>query len=1317
MMIKIVQVIFCLTQVYSITVPPVWPDASYKKLSYTNRPTSRPFYQESFKPITPATPVITHGSFKIPSFFPEDTRVNTHSTEQFGRFGKLNKFREFDAIEKSANKDELHFRPSVNQNVYIKHPTPQTNSPAYRKHDTNSPQSFQIVHFDNQNPTIVPQNTRIVAQNIYRQPHTYRSKQQNTQRPATNQHTIPFVRQHLTEVTAQPTEYANKQIHPLTARQNYQNEGDSNENLEEEENEDDHLSDVPTKPIYPGEGQWAKYGIKHRPYIRDQSEPIKLQETQEDERPEGYETFERGEEQFRIAQNKFKHNLATFPQRHQLKDSPAETRSSLGREPLYEKPEIDFVPQKLYTQVRKTESQKHLPRSEIDPEQEENADRLREVIKDSIVHTVYSEEGYEDSAYDHAGHEKKAQNSEGHSENSGSAEKSSERGRGGGRSGYSDESGRRYGKNSSRGNIRHNDKSKSENFADTKSYEKIKKHVENDAEEAGSDYDSKKVAAKIPSKEVKNVVLKNKDQKEINMEILTEIKYTPQLKRHKYVRIAPSTIRSKNNTEKISTSTTTSTTTTPRPRTLRAHKRIKRYDKDILSKRYVRKRPNYYWKRIKITSNGTDRLSKKYESSIKPSKLIPKLLTTSSSEEIMPEKTTKSPQRSTTTPKVSTSSTTTTSIPTATTVYSITVPPTKKAGIVTTTTSNPNSAIPSKSSISPPKLVEELHPDLMNPELTTKSSKRLPPKVPPVKIKKFVKKRPKRYTIDHPDIEVDLKGFINVAELEEPTEKPDLTHIKYPYYTLPITETLSENSPLRYAEDLDNIPVKMEDQMTFYNSKSHIRCPEIPSNVNPIPDRVQNQEEGEETDKMAETPDLPRLKGLGDKIDCLKEKYWGENPLDSPFFGEEVVETPIPLFMIKNGLKSKEVKMTTEKETNKIAPSKKPMYHKTRNYGKENQNSQKYNLFNVRNGVENNAKKRELKIKILEPIVVIDDEFYDAATMNPIHQSNEAVLKPPYTLEEMMTMNEEKLAFPPKSIYDKITLLEQNTTTEKSITTKLSTHRPALREKFLIVYENQESVPIKQIQPDKKKASKKVKTYNENKTEKFQIDTISNLTSLTYNDPKMNASSNIQPQIPLKYFIRTSSPKPPPIYTRKLAEKTIKKPISNNRKLAIKIQPNISSTSTTFAPTIQTTTHYAIPEIPAISTYKPVDHFPEAAAIMSFTKPPITQAQIRTTPRPIKQNPKPTKNPSVISPNTQPSWSELSTHLSSLYNVFDITQYLPKIPNHRIVTSEVQYKEEIKPSDQMKVYNDVLKTIKEAKSATVLKPVVDGKFTKNDQVC
>lgn len=71
--------------------------------------------------------------------------------------------------------------------------------------------------------------------------------------------------------------------------------------------------------------------------------------------------------------------------------------------------ELDFVPTKLYAQVRKTHTVKRLPRedalkSATNEEEVLAAPRLREVVTKSKTNTVYTEEGYEDAAYDHAGH-------------------------------------------------------------------------------------------------------------------------------------------------------------------------------------------------------------------------------------------------------------------------------------------------------------------------------------------------------------------------------------------------------------------------------------------------------------------------------------------------------------------------------------------------------------------------------------------------------------------------------------------------------------------------------------------------------------------------------------------------------------------------------------------------------------------------------------------------------------------------------------------------------------------------------------------------
>ena len=69
---------------------------------------------------------------------------------------------------------------------------------------------------------------------------------------------------------------------------------------------------------------------------------------------------------------------------------------------------LDFVPTKLYAQVRGTHTVKHLPKEDAiesaeTDEEKENAARLKEVVKVSKANTVYTEEGYEDAGYDHAG--------------------------------------------------------------------------------------------------------------------------------------------------------------------------------------------------------------------------------------------------------------------------------------------------------------------------------------------------------------------------------------------------------------------------------------------------------------------------------------------------------------------------------------------------------------------------------------------------------------------------------------------------------------------------------------------------------------------------------------------------------------------------------------------------------------------------------------------------------------------------------------------------------------------------------------------------
>ncbi|KAF4531734.1 hypothetical protein B566_EDAN008947 [Ephemera danica] len=95
---------------------------------------------------------------------------------------------------------------------------------------------------------------------------------------------------------------------------------------------------------------------------------------------------------------------------------------------------------------------------------------------------------------------------------------------------------------------------------------------------------------------------------------------------------------------------------------------------------------------------------------------------------------------------------------------------------------------------------------------------------------------------------------------------------KYPYY-----HTVSKDSPLRYATNPGLIPNKKNGETPFYDSTNYKECPEISPEIKIGPD-------------VKHPAGEPRLKGLGDKIDCLKSKYFSEDPFDNPFFKEDEVE-------------------------------------------------------------------------------------------------------------------------------------------------------------------------------------------------------------------------------------------------------------------------------------------------------------------------------------------------------------------------------------------------------------------------------------------
>ncbi|XP_022816742.1 uncharacterized protein LOC111349745 [Spodoptera litura] len=172
-----------------------------------------------------------------------------------------------------------------------------------------------------------------------------------------------------------------------------------------------------------------------------------------------------------------------------------------------------------------------------------------------------------------------------------------------------------------------------------------------------------------------------------------------------------------------------------------------------------------------------------------------------------------------------------------------------------------------------------------------------------------VGKREVNFEVPEINITSTLAIPSNDLKLEKLIAKPKTDNVKdkYPYYFNRI-KGINKNSPLRYAENLKLIPRKSNGGTEFYDSRSQFECSEVDEEVDPIPEKLKNgenptnSEEDEESNakKRFETvKKQPRLNGLGDKIDCFKAKYFGENPLDSPFFKEEIILNPEPIIAPK----------------------------------------------------------------------------------------------------------------------------------------------------------------------------------------------------------------------------------------------------------------------------------------------------------------------------------------------------------------------------------------------------------------------------------
>lgn len=1181
--------IIVLTQIIlvaqSITVPPFWPKQNADVLPTAN--IRLPIQYTNIQP--KSFPIENYNNFQSTPVVQQNHEVHLTTLP---------------STQYPSVTPKLQYRSPINQEVYIYHPPPSPDAIKNIQLENHTPSSYQIVNFDNQEKDIIIHS-----------------------KPKSNVQPEKYLKISNQKPYGENVGLVNKAV----------KKNDSVRNIEQTDVFKDAISEhefprkVPTKPIYPGEGKWADYQLRHTPYIDNKKEDPSHRQEENEKNAEGYDIFEQGQEQFQQAQNKFRHDLDTFPQSHNLNPSQIDDVNTESQ-PLYEKPEIDFVPQKLYAQVRRTETEQHLPKSAIDPEEEENAARLREVIKDSKIHTVYSEEGYEDSAYDHAGHEKHAENSEGHSQLAEEEAKSSNEKRENRRSKNSGNKHNGRGRNIERRKLRNNETGTDEHYNELSKYSQYRK-MEQDADSASSNMESKRVV-EFPTKNMKTVKLQIGAKEGMDMEIHTEVKYvpgTPQ-KKHKFIKIIPSYKKYVDLENK---------TNNPVQKSL---KRLKRYDKNDLSKRYVRKRPNYYWKKVKTstTERPLVNMRRKFEAAFKNHNRSIK--TTLTDKPLHDDKQENSTPESILSPTVTTTSTT--PIPPAT-------PPIDD--------------------------ILEAH------EVTTKSSKPNPLKV---KIRKYVVKRQKRFTIDHPNINVDLKEFIDVKALPNPTPKPDLTYLKYPYYKLPITDKINEYSPLRYAEDMKNIPRKTED-LSFYESRSHIKCPQIELNVDPIPDRIKEQENGKETVKMNEEKDDQRLSGLGDKIDCLKTKYFGKNPLDSPIFQEEFIDGPVNV----NKDNKNKVKVLSEIDSvnniflkSRKYDNKAEMNEKINDDSKnspgiaklspeklnKHKNDLNANQFTFNKGQNVRAKKRELKIKILEPIIVVDEGMFSTTTLNPILRKSDAVLKPPFTLLEMVDKNLKKMKLKPKSIYDQITILEE----ENNTSTVMSDKVYPLSEKFIIIYDNEDNTNVNKINTEHSLENKikmikpAIGGYKSPKVS----DIISDLTiySQDIEQPEVinlleKTSTKTRPtdsgQTSQNNKDQTKETLAP-----KLRKISVRKPIQSPRRIS-----NRKPQRTTFRPDITTSITTSSQTSTPKESLRPKSEIPQSETLTQAAKIDLTT-----------ESSLPIKNP----------YAQINRR-SSLPYIFDISRYLPKIPNHKIITSEVHYKDEIKPSEQMKMYSDVLKTINE----------------------
>lgn len=116
--------------------------------------------------------------------------------------------------------------------------------------------------------------------------------------------------------------------------------------------------------------------------------------------------------------------------------------------------------------------------------------------------------------------------------------------------------------------------------------------------------------------------------------------------------------------------------------------------------------------------------------------------------------------------------------------------------------------------------------------------------------------------------------FANVKQ----RKRRHVSEDKFPFYYSP-RRNIPKHSAIRYAENGEHL---RNGKTSLYNTKRKI-CDDVEFNESNV------------NDKEVDFESKKRLTGLEDKIDCLKEKLFGADPLNNPIFQEHYVDEIVPI--------------------------------------------------------------------------------------------------------------------------------------------------------------------------------------------------------------------------------------------------------------------------------------------------------------------------------------------------------------------------------------------------------------------------------------